>query len=195
MKNIVINVFLDLDETVIYSKEIKDTKEITRLINQNNSLHYFYEHDYITFIRPGLINFIQYLKNKFNDKVKIHVFTASNVEYMTYILTNLNAYFKNEIKNNNKYQTKALKTFNWFDRITLSSNHCDDVLKKSKHNNAKDLHVVTNCFCHCIKFENCILIDNLAEYSNGQHNNVFIIEDFDLKNQTVLPKKKNCKYD
>lgn len=80
-----INVFLDLDQTII-SGEDKDDKEFKNIMVKK---HKFVWHDdgirYVIFERPGLQKFLTFLFDNFN----VSVWTAASQDYALFIVKNI----------------------------------------------------------------------------------------------------------
>ncbi len=77
-----INVFLDLDNTIIYSITPDKFKKDSYL---NKLKHHKLDDDYVIFERPGLQKFLDWLFNNFN----VNVWSAASPDYVDFIVRNI----------------------------------------------------------------------------------------------------------
>lgn len=85
-----LNIFLDLDNTIINSLDLKELEELKKSnINYSNMKYYDYMDGntllYRVFERPNLQKFLDYLFSNFN----VSVFTAASNDYASFIIKNI----------------------------------------------------------------------------------------------------------
>lgn len=86
-----LNIYLDLDETLIHSIPFNDYDELdsTRREKLQNTFDYNdMEDEFRVFSRPGLYDFLFFLSNN-SDKFTINVWTAATRDYADFIIMNI----------------------------------------------------------------------------------------------------------
>jgi len=80
-----LNIILDLDETLIYSLMCFSIKEVDNCSIQDLYIGYFFIGNiyYVIFVRPYLFDFLDYL---INNKYNIYISTHSNYEYANNVI-------------------------------------------------------------------------------------------------------------
>jgi len=157
-----INVFLDLDNTVIYSI-VKDK------FNENSYLKNFNYHvmddDYIVFERPGLQQFLDWLFNNFN----VSVWSAASPNYVDFIVRNV-------IEKNDRVVEYVLNSDNCeFSQDIFGNKHIKNL------NLLWDIYDVENYGPY-----NTLIIDDLSLVSNINPNNSIKIKSFNTNRKDNL---------
>ena len=157
-----INVFLDLDNTVIYSI-VKDK------FNENSYLKNFNYHvmddDYIVFERPGLQPFLDWLFNNFN----VSVWSAASPNYVDFIVRNV-------IEKNDRVVEYVLNSDNCeFSQDIFGNKHIKNL------NLLWDIYDVENYGPY-----NTLIIDDLSLVSNINPNNSIKIKSFNTNRKDNL---------
>lgn len=115
-----INIYLDLDETLIYSIDIRSKKNILTPPDVSNFTYHNFDNEYLILERPGLQPFLDWLFENFN----VSVWSAASPDYVDFIV-------KYIIIGKNKNGSRKVKR-------VLNSKNCeksqliygDDCLKK-----------------------------------------------------------------
>jgi len=115
-----INIYLDLDETLIYSIDIRTKKNILAPPDVSNFTYHNFDNQYLILERPGLQSFLDWLFDNFN----VSVWSAASPDYVDFIV-------KYVIIGKNKNGSRKVKR-------VLNSKNCeksqliygDDCLKK-----------------------------------------------------------------
>lgn len=158
----IVNVFLDLDNTLISSEpllnfDLEKYKEKIGLFSQ----HYM-EQLYIVFERPGLQEFLDYLFANF----KVSVWTAASEAYALFIINNI-------ILNN-----KPERKLNW----TLFSYHCD--WSENRKRGIKGLSLLWDGInIPGLTSDNTLIIDDLNDVTEIQPKNSIKIHPFEFKDE------------
>lgn len=163
MRNVITNVILDLDETLISSVEkyeLKSNKEIKKEFSSksNNFTIHSMSSDYFITERPGVQDFLDFLFENFN----VSVWTAASKEYANFVIK------KVILKNSNRH----------LDYI-MYSKHCSASEKK------------TGCLKNLEKFfhlpyynrHNTVIIDDNSNVFEKQNNQVIRLKAFDVFNE------------
>jgi hypothetical protein len=78
-----INLYLDLDETLIYSKDIRHQKTIPTYVEQFK--HHNFENAYVILERPGLQDFLDWAFKHFS----VSIWSAASPDYVDFIAKNI----------------------------------------------------------------------------------------------------------
>jgi hypothetical protein len=149
-----INVFLDLDNTVIYSITQDKFNENSYLKNFN---YHIMDNDYIVFERPGLQPFLDWLFNNFN----VSVWSAASPDYVDFIVRNV-------IEKNGRLIEYVLNSDNCeFSQDIFGNKHIKNL------NLLWDIYDVENYGPY-----NTLIIDDLSLVSNINPNNSIKIKSF-----------------
>ena len=168
-----INLFLDLDQTIISGEPTKEIDFSKNKQKMKNFIFHDMDNYYIIFERPGLQKFLTYIFDNFN----VSVWTAASKDYALFIL-------KNIILGNN-----SNRKIDYF----LFSHHCDISQDLSSKKGTKDLSILWNFFCiQGYNKNNTIIIDDYDNVYKTQPSNCIIAPPFEFtkdnsKDDTFLP--------
>ena len=147
------NIILDLDQTLIYSDLIKDFKPSPKMEK------FFYKNldkDYITFARPHLQAFLDYIFKKYN----VAIWTAANKPYAIAIINKFIL-----IKPGRKLE------------FVFYSDHC--TLSKQQKRGLKGLNILWDYFkIRGYNENNTLIIDDNSEVNIIQKKNCYHIPEF-----------------
>nr|UOX61106.1 MAG: CDT phosphatase transcription factor [Diabrotica toursvirus 3a] len=149
------NIFLDLDQTIIYSEQFNR--------NKHQHLLPFYDYtfvdNYITFARPHLQLFLDYIFENFT----VNIWTAASKNYASYIYHHFIKRADRKIK------------------LILFDTHCQMSLKYYK--GSKNLNILWDKWkLPGYDKSNTFIIDDLVEIANIQPQNTFKISQFTATN-------------
>lgn len=149
-----LNIILDLDQTLIYSEFTKDFKTSAKT---SKFVHKKLDKDYITFERPNLQYFLDYIFKNYN----VAIWTAANKSYAVAIV--------------NKFI--LIKPGRKLDFV-FYSDHC--TLSQKQGRGLKGLSMLWEYF-HIPKYteENTVIIDDNTEVNRIQKKNCYHIPPFD----------------
>ena len=147
------NILLDLDQTLIFSEEF----DKFRSSSKTNLFDYkIMDRSYITFARPHLQEFLDYIFKNF----RVAVWTAASKEYANFVINNFI-----EIKPGRKLD------------FVFYSYHCN--LSKNSGNGLKCLNLLWEKFkLKGYNKDNTIIIDDNHEVKNIQVDNCYHIPEF-----------------
>jgi len=148
------NIILDLDQTLIYSEFTKDFKKSSKT---DKFVHKKLDSDYITFERPYLQVFLDYIFKKYN----VAIWTAANKSYAVAII--------------NKFI--LVKPGRKLDFV-FYSDHCD--MSKKQKRGLKGLSILWEYFAiRGYNEENTFIVDDNNEVNRIQKKNCYHIPPFD----------------
>ena len=157
-----LNIYLDLDETLLHSIPLEVFNNLDSKTKKGLKSKYSYEYMdniFIVFLRPGLYEFLAFLKNN-TDKFTINVWTAATKSYADYIIISI---------------------FQKHFPIPIQYRLHRDHVKWSHHNmsSPKDLNALHNKYnlkdhCSC----NTIIIDDLDKVYNADQYHSIPIKQF-----------------
>lgn len=156
------NLFLDLDQTLIYSIPTEDfnfTKDSDRLMKFS---YYNMEDMYLVVQRPYLQEFLDFVFANFN----VSIWTAATKDYATSIIEKV-------ILVPEKPERKL--------EFVFFSYHCDISDKISRH--SKFLKILKDNF-HLLQFstDNTVIVDDLNEVQKSQPSNCIVAPEFIFTN-------------
>ena len=166
-----INIYIDLDETLIYSIDIRRKKMIPSFTELY--IHHNFDNDFIVLERPGLQDFLDWLFVHFN----VSVWSAASPDYVDFIVSNI------VTKNNRKLKR------------VLNSDNCDKSMELYGENHLKKLDMLWEHY----KLpdhgpDNTVLLDDLCLNMRSQPQNCVRIKKFlgtaDFVSDTELEKVK-----
>lgn len=166
-----LHVFLDLDNTLVCSEPLDDF-DVEKNREKIESLKFYNIDDYyITFERPHLQEFLDYLfKN-----CLVSVFTAASKDYALTIIKN--SILEGESGDQEKSQGKRKLEYILFDY------HCS-WSKYKKNGDCKSLELLWDDInLPGVKKENTIIIDDLPEVSEIQPENSIRVKPFEITEQ------------
>lgn len=157
-----INVFLDLDNTVIYSITQDKFNENSYLRNFN---YHVMDDDYIVFERPGLQSFLDWLFNNFN----VSVWSAASPDYVEFIVRNV-------------IEKKGRSV-----EYVLNSNNCEFSQDIFGNKHIKNLNLLWDIYdVENYGPYNTLIIDDLSLVSNINPNNSIKIKSFNTNKKDNL---------
>jgi len=150
-----INIYIDLDETLIYSIDIRRKKMIPSFIELYR--HYNFDNEFIVLERPGLQYFLDWLFDHFN----VSVWSAASPDYVDFIVRNI-------ITQNNRKLKRV-----------LNSDNCDKSMELYGENHLKKLEMLWDHY----KLpdhgpDNTVLLDDLCLNMRSQPENCVRIKKF-----------------
>jgi hypothetical protein len=170
-----INVFLDLDNTLIYSIDLeKISKDPPKWMNKFKSIEM--DGEYEIFYRPGLQKFLDWLFKHFN----VSVWSAASPAYVEFIS-------KNIVENDHR-QLEHI----------LNSENCEESQHKYGDDNIKNLELLWDVHDLPVGPSNTLIIDDLGKvYRGNPHNSIrikkFIAKEDGLGDDDLKRVKKELK--
>ena len=155
-----LNVFLDLDETLIFSIDIR-TKNKTKFIpiEIDKFTSHNFDDVYIVLERPGLQDFLDWLFLNFN----VSIWSAASADYVDFIKKNVII---------GKYKNRKIE-------LTLHSKHCDKSQKYYGDDHIKKLDMLWDIYqLPNHKPNNTILLDDLCSNLRSQPENCIRVKKF-----------------
>lgn len=147
------NVFLDLDNTILFSESLDISDAMSNAINYDHD----FLNDYVVAARPRLQMFLDYLFANHN----VSIWTAATKLYATYMYARF-------IK---KYDRRRRI------RLLLHSQHCEE--SKKVTGKPKSLSMLWNVWkVPGFTEGNTIIIDDLEEVCSNQKNNCILVKPF-----------------
>jgi hypothetical protein len=150
------NLYLDLDETLIYSMDMRYRKTFPSIVESFK--HHNFENMYLILERPGLQNFLDWIFDHFN----VSIWSAASPDYVDFIA-------KNIIIGSKKRKLKRI----------LNSNNCDKSQQIYGEEHLKKLDLLWDYYKlsnHCS--DNTILLDDLRLNVRSQPENCMKIKKF-----------------
>jgi len=156
-----INIFLDLDNTLISSEPLDDMDDITIHLEKILKFDFKIMDDiYIVCARPHLQTFLDFIFKHF----KVNVWTAASKSYAIFVINEF------ILKKNPSRQLNYI----FFDK------HCK--ASQRKYNTIKKLQMIWSKFSTQLNSDNTFIIDDLDEVCDIQPENCFHIAPFDFLN-------------
>jgi hypothetical protein len=156
-----LNLFLDLDQTLISAEKPKHLKSIDPSV-KNNFVSHNMDGSYEVFERPGLQKFLTYIFENFN----VSIWTAASKDYAMFIINNI-------IIGNHKNRKL---------NYVLFSYHCDISQHHSENGCTKDLRNIWKIYkVKGYNEQNTIILDDYFEdVYEKQKNNCIIAPEFKI---------------
>ena len=170
-----INVFLDLDNTMIYSVEVEKKHKPW----YKNFKSHVMPGDYIIFERPGLQPFLDWLFKNFT----VSIWTAASSDYATFIADNIIEKSNITEKNNNTKRTtrKPHRQLNY----VLNSDNCEMAQKLYGKNSIKKLDMLwDNYDIDGYSPYDTLIIDDLGKVITANKHNSIRIKSFTANENT-----------
>ena len=150
------NLYLDLDETLIYSMDMRYRKTFPSIVESFK--HHNFENMYLILERPGLQNFLDWIFDHFN----VSIWSAASPDYVDFIA-------KNIIIGSKKRKLKRI----------LNSNNCDKSQQIYGEEHLKKLDLLWDHYkLPNHSPNNTILLDDLRLNVNSQPENCMKIKKF-----------------
>lgn len=160
------NIFLDLDDTCIYSIDYKDFNKYKKYTKYKN---YNMLDKYIIFERPYLQYFLDFLFKKFN----VSIWTAASKNYALFIIEHI------------IIKDKPERNIDWI----FFSYH--SIISKKYTNYIKCLDIIWDKCNIIMDKNNTFIIDDNKEVYNAQPKFCILVKKFNIKNSN---KKDKCLY-
>jgi TFIIF-interacting CTD phosphatase-like protein len=161
-----INVFLDLDNTLIYSIDVDKIPKNDPPKWMKKFKSHEMKNNYIIFERPGLRPFLNWLFKNFN----VSIWSAASPDYVEFIAKNIVE---------NKKNGRILE-------YVMNSDNCEDSQLKYGEDMIKNLELVWDV--HDLEGfgpYNTLIIDDLKQVTNPQKNNAIRIKKFIARQNSV----------
>jgi hypothetical protein len=157
-----INVFLDLDNTLIWSLDLeKISKDPPKWMKKFKYIDM--PKEYRIFQRPGLQKFLNWLFKNFN----VSIWSAASPAYVEFIA-------KNIVENDDRQLEHV-----------LNSENCEESQHKYGDDNIKNLELLWDIHDLPIGPGNTLIIDDLKKVIRGNHNNSIRIQKFVAKEDSI----------